>query len=211
VNHLDDDAELYVLGIIAPERAAEIEAHVASCETCRERVIAAEAAAAALAGALPPAPSEAATTERLRTTVGGSASRQRSWFAGAAAAAAVVLAATAAYEGSAAHAASSRLASTNTALLAMAASHFEHVSLTTPPGMVAKAIYARDGAWYYVVVSGAPPGGHVRVESGGTFRDVGALVPGTPATLFVRGVGRVAEIDITGPGDATVARGIPSY
>ncbi len=200
MNHLEDDAELYALGLIGPEREPEIEAHLAECGACRDRVIAAEAAAAALSSTIPAAPALASVTP-LR----------RRWTAGLAAAAAVALAATAAFEGSAAHTASLRLAATNTALLAMAGSHFEHVSLTTAtPGTVAKAIYARDGAWYYVVVSSAPPNAHVRVTSNGSARDVGTLTPGTPATLFVRGVGRVASIDVAA-GGTTVARGEPRY
>ncbi|MDB5070702.1 MAG: hypothetical protein JWM87_1813, partial [Candidatus Eremiobacteraeota bacterium] len=56
MNHLDDDAELYALGLTDRERDAEIEAHLTSCAQCRTRVAAAEEAAAALAAALPPMP-----------------------------------------------------------------------------------------------------------------------------------------------------------
>jgi hypothetical protein len=134
----------------------------------------------------------------------------RTWFAAAAAAAAVLFAATSAYEGAAAHAAARRLASTDTALLALASSHFEHVSLAGPPGLVAKAIYARDGAWYYIVAAGAPAGAHVRVRSAEGERDLGPLAAGTPATLFARGIGRVAAIDVTA-GAQTVAHAVPRY
>ena len=44
--HLDDDAELYALGLLDADRGAAIEAHLAACDDCRARVVAAEAAAA---------------------------------------------------------------------------------------------------------------------------------------------------------------------
>ncbi len=200
MNHLDEDAELYALGLIGPERAPEIEAHLAECATCRERVVVAEAAAAALSSTIPPLPAPAAV-----------APPRSRWLVGLSTAAAVALAVTAAFEGAAAHAAAAKLVATDTALLAMVGSHFEHISLTAgTSGTVAKAIYARDGAWYYVVVSNAPPNAHVRVGTGGSQRDLGALTPGTPATLFVRGVGRVATIDVDA-GATNVAHGEPKY
>jgi len=36
MNHLDDDAELYGLGLTEPERTPEIEAHLAECAVCRD-------------------------------------------------------------------------------------------------------------------------------------------------------------------------------
>ena len=59
MNHLDDDAELYALGLTDRERDAEIEAHLAACDACRARVVTAESAAASLAAALPPMPAVA--------------------------------------------------------------------------------------------------------------------------------------------------------
>lgn len=200
MNHLDDDAEAYALGLLGREREAGIEAHLAACAECRARVAAAESAAAALSAALPPLPHPRAGSRVARR------------FAAAAAAAAVVLGATTAYEANAARAASAQLARNDAALLALASSHFNHVSLDASPGVVAKAIYARDGAWYYVIVSNAPSGARVRVApaGGGPSRDLGALAAGTPATLFARGVGRVARIEVDAAG-AALAHGTPGY
>src|SRR5947209_2836719 len=111
MNHLDEDAELYALGLTEPERSAEIEAHVAACADCRDRVVAAEATAASLAATLPPMTA---------------AQRRSAWWARLATAAAVVFAAAAAFEGYAAHAAGAQLARTDVALSALAGSHFGH-------------------------------------------------------------------------------------
>jgi hypothetical protein len=194
MNHLDDDAELYALGLTERERDAEIEAHLAACEPCRARVVAAEEAAASLAAALPPAPAQP----------------RRAWWPALAAAAAVVFGVVAAGEGVVANSASTQLARTDVALTAIASSHFGHTTLTSDPGIVAKAIYARDGAWCYVVVTGAPRGAHVIVRRGATERDLGALDAGAPATLFVRDPGRPDAIELVANGRA-VAHGKPAF
>ncbi|HTD33842.1 MAG TPA: hypothetical protein VK665_09300 [Candidatus Elarobacter sp.] len=200
MNHLDDDAELYALGLTERERDAEIEAHLAACEPCRARVVAAEAAAASLAAALPPAPGT------VRRALAG-----RAWWPSVAVAASVVFGAVAATESFAAQSASARLARTDVALTAIASSHFGHTTLTSDPGVIAKAIYARDGAWCYVVASGAPRGAHVVMHRGTTARDLGALDPGAPATLFVRDPGRSDEIELVADGGHVVAHGKPAF
>ncbi len=195
MNHVDDDAELYALGLTERERGAEIEAHLAECATCRARVVAAEDAAAALAGALPPMPS---------------AGTRRGWMSSLAVAAAVVLAATAGYEGFVAHTVGAQLATTNVALSALAASHFGHTTLTSQPGVVAKAIYARDGAWCYVVVNGAPSGTHVLLRDGTQTIDEGALHAGMPSTLFIEHPGKSDRITLVANA-TTIAQGKPVY
>ncbi len=206
--HLDDDAELYALGLLEPERSAAVEAHLAACDPCLARVVAAEAAGAALAGALPAMPDAASAAS------GGarpSLPRARwSPLSGLAAAAALAFAATAAIEGVTAHAAATRLAATDSALLAIAGSHFNHVTLTSERGVVAKALYARDGAWCYVVAQGVAPGAHLVLRTGGAWRDAGTLDGTGPATVFVRGPGRVGEIEVVA-GDHVVAHGTPAY
>jgi anti-sigma factor RsiW len=210
MNHLDDDAELYALGLTERERDAEIEAHLAACEPCRARVVAAEAAAASLAAALPPAPATGAQPVRepaaVRRALAG-----RPWWPSVAVAASVVFGAVAATESLAAQSASARLARTDVALTAIASSHFGHTTLASDPGVIAKAIYARDGAWCYVVVSGAPRGAHVVMHRGTAARDLGALDPGAPATLFVRDPGRPDEIELVADGGRVVAHGKPAF
>jgi hypothetical protein len=193
--HLEDDAELYALGLTDPDRSPAIEAHLAACADCRARVVAAEAAAGSLAAPLPAAP---AARPRSRTP-----------FAFAAAAA-VVFASVAALEGVVAFDASAQSARTSTALLAVASSHFGHTTLTSPTGIVAKAIYARDGSWCYVIADGVPAGARVVLHRGAAARDAGTLAGSHPATLFVRGTGRVDDVAIVA-GGVTLARGTPAY
>ena len=195
MNHLDDDAELYALGLTDRERDAEIEAHLAECDACRARVVAAESAAASLAATLPPMPA---------------AAPRRTWWTSVAAAAAVVFAMTTAFEANTAHTATSDLNRTDGALVAIASSHFGHTTLTSDPGVVAKAIYARDGAWCYVIVTGAPRGAHVVMYRGATSRDMGELDGARPATLFVRNPGRPDRITVVAD-DRVVARGMPVF
>jgi anti-sigma factor RsiW len=195
VNHLDDDAELYALGLTERERDAEIEAHLATCDACRARVVAAESAAASLAATVPPMPA---------------ATPRRTWWAPVATAAAVVFAATTALQTASVQNASAQLARTDTALGAIASSHFGHTTLTSQPGVVAKALYARDGAWVYVVAENAPRGAHLVLRNGAASRDLGALDGGAPATLFVRAPGRADEISVVA-GDRVVAHGTPAY
>ena len=195
MNHLDDDAELYALGLTERERDAEIEAHLATCDACRARVVAAESAAASLAATVPPMPA---------------ATPRRTWWAPVATAAAVVFAATTALQTASVQNASAQLARTDTALGAIASSHFGHTTLTSQPGVVAKALYARDGAWVYVVAENAPRGAHLVLRNGAASRDLGALDGGAPATLFVRAPGRADEISVVA-GDRVVAHGTPAY
>ena len=195
MNHLDDEAELYALGLTDRERDAEIEAHLAACDACRARVVAAESAAASLAAALPPMPPAVA---------------RRAWWTTVATAAAVVFAATAAFEGTTAHTAATQLARTDAALGAIAASHFGHTTLTSDANVVAKALYARDGSWLYIVAENVPRGAHVVLRNGAARQDVGVLDAGAPATLFVRTPGRAAEISVLA-GDRIVAHGRPAY
>lgn len=167
-------------------------------------MVAAEEVGASLAAALPPMPA-AAPRARSRWTA-------RPWATLVATAAAVIFAVTAAIEGVAVHGASTRLAQRDTALIALAGSHFEHVSLTpvTSSNVVAKAIYARDGAWYYVIAENAGPNAHVVVRTGDQLHDAGTLGPTSPAALFVRNPGRVQEFQIVANG-TVVARAAPTY
>ena len=197
-DHLEDDAELYVLGAI-PEQRVVIERHLRVCAACTERVRVAEAAAAALAAALPLAP--AAVVPLARPTA-------RTWWPLATAAAVVLAVGGLAVTHE--RATDGQLARTDTALIAMAGAHFNHVTLAGRPGVIAKAIYARDGAWCYIVADGVPSGAHVVLTESGASHDLGVLEGQHPATLFVRAPGRAAEFAIVADGSVE-ARGIPQY
>src|SRR5437762_10072737 len=61
--------EELVLGRIAPAERAELEAHLATCDTCARRRTELESACAALAFALPPAPPRPMLRARLFASV----------------------------------------------------------------------------------------------------------------------------------------------
>ncbi|HTW84650.1 MAG TPA: hypothetical protein VMD91_11320 [Candidatus Sulfotelmatobacter sp.] len=198
-DHLGEDAELYALGMLS-DRREEIEAHLRMCATCTDRVRAAEEVGALLAATLPPVPGS--NVVRLRPRGG------RAWWPLALAAAFVLVVGgvDVVHE----RALGTHVAQTDTALLAMASAHFMHTTLAGRPGVIAKAIYARDGAWCYVVADGVPAGAHVVVTQHGARRDLGALAGTRPATLFVRRPGRVSEFAIVA-GTTVEASGIPGY
>lgn len=136
--------------------------------------------------------------------------RATRWAPLLATAAAVVFAATAAFEGYSAHSAQTQIARDDGALVAIAGSHFAHTTLISENGIVAKAIYARDGAWCYVVATGLHHGAHVVMHRNGGAHDLGALSGGHAASLFVQGAGRVNDITIVEDG-TVVAHGTPVY
>ena len=115
-----------------------------------------------------------------------------------------------AVETNAARTAATEAQRTDVALSAIASSHFGHTTLSSESGVVAKAIYARDGKWCYVVANGAPRGAHVVMHQGAATRDMGALSSGTPATLFVQNPGHADQITLVA-GNRVVAHGTPSY
>ncbi len=192
MNHLDDDAELHALGLTSPERAAEIEAHITECDACRARVVAAEAVAASLAATLPPIPVAAPS--------------RRPWWPALATAAAVIFAFAGVIEGNAARTADRETRRTSVALTAIASSHFSHATLVSERSVVAKALYARNGAWCYIIATGGPVGAHVVVHRGAAARDAGVMGPGAPSTLFIQDLGWADEVDVVA-GGRVVAHG----
>jgi hypothetical protein len=134
----------------------------------------------------------------------------RRWLPQLAAAAIVALAVSTAVETHAAYAARAQLARDDGALVAVAGSHFGHTTLSAQRGVSAKALYARDGTWYYVIAVDAPPGAHVVIRRGATTRDLGTLAGDHVATLFSSGGGRSDAIEIVS-GSAVVAHGTPAF
>jgi len=204
-DHLNEDAELYALGLTDLDRTSEIEAHLTECVPCRDRVIAAEAAAASLAATLPPMPDVAVSAAPPRASTAS-----RGWWAPLATAAAFLFAATAVVEGGLARSAGDRVQRTDVALTALASSHFGHTTLTSSPGVIAKVIYSRDGSWAYVVANGTPSGAHLVARESGTQHDLGPLDAGRPATLFVHQPGKADEFTVV-TGTTIIAHGKPMY
>lgn len=141
--HIGERAELYALGLLDLEESAEVDAHAAYCPQCLRQL------------------GEAEETV-LHLERGAEPLRRRphlpaAWIAVAAAFLIGLLpyAASLVREG----AASPADATHNAAVLAMVGSHFQHAQFVAavPGAPRAKAIYARDGAWLYVIVAGTHP------------------------------------------------------
>ena len=186
--HLDDEAELYPLGLLDDEERSRVELHVASCDVCARRVQQAEAAALSLASQL----SDAAPSERLKHRISGiaygtrrpPAFEQRFALAAAAVVALCILAL-----GWQTLSLRSHVSEQSTIMAAIVHSHFNHVAMTplSAQPVSAKILYARDRSWIYIVAD--KPGGALvaSAQTPAGERDLGDLSSaGDSAWLFVR-------------------------
>jgi hypothetical protein len=183
--HIGELAELYAIGALDEADRARVDAHVAVCPVCLRRVGEAEETLLALeAGVVTQVPPRRREL-RLANAESKLATLVRVGAALAAGIAIGVLTMVPAYQ---------RSREAQPALVAMVQSHFEHAPFvpvgngTAPP---AKAIYARDRSWLFIIVRGAKTYA-VDAVSGSTSRQLGVLHPsGLTSTLFVDA--RVAE------------------
>jgi hypothetical protein len=198
--HVEDLAELYALGLVETGERERIDAHIESCEACARALGRAEAAVLAMEEACSPASATA------RPPVGIAARRERPWLWGAigAAAAAAVLAAGASWENRRLETA---LARNDLALGAITRSHIRHSSFValTQDAPPAKALYAPDGAWLYVIIDRPHCACRVVVRTGTAERDLGEPQANrTTATLYVPRPGPIRSIALTRPDGTSV-------
>jgi len=150
MNHIDQEAELYALGLLDEDERARIDVHVATCIACAQRLGQAEAALTALVDA----------TTRL------SAARPPARWPLAVAAAFALASAALLEQNLGLHGA---LNADGALLAALVDSHFDHAQFASVHGPIAaKAIYERHGAWYEIVADGAPSWRVVFVRPDGT-------------------------------------------
>lgn len=140
--HVGDSAELYALGLLERDERDRVDAHIASCAACLRAVGDAEE-----------------TVLKLERGPISRATRRRAispfWVAVAAAFVIGFLPTIPILVQM--QRAQSIAAIRSAATLAMIESHFTHAQFTPlkPGAPSAKVIYARNGAWLYVIVSGA--------------------------------------------------------
>ena len=185
-SHLGEAAELYATGHLDAAEVAQVEAHAAQCDACLRRLGEAEETVLALERARKPLPPSFA-----RNVVPMPRRGISPWWLAPAIAAALILGMLVP-RGQGPH---------DTATLAMINGHFSHAQFAGT-GPKAKAVYARDRSWYYVIVAGS---GRYTVY-GVSDRDrlnLGVTVEsGSTSALFVRSKQRFDHLEILGAGAA---------
>lgn len=151
MNHIDQEAELYALGLLEDDERTRVDEHLRECIPCTVKVGEAEAAVAALID------STQVRRQRPRT-----ARWPLAVAAAFAIAAAGLLGQNVVLRGA--------LGTDGTLLATMVNSHFEHVQFKAPGGadLPAKAIYERHGNWYEILADGTPAWHVVFVRPDGT-------------------------------------------
>jgi hypothetical protein len=180
MNHIDDEADHYALGLLEDDERARVDAHLATCAACTERVGAAEAVVAGLIDATQRAPQ----------------ARMPRWpYAVAAAfalASGLLLGQNVFMRGA--------LDGDGTVLATLVNSHFDHAQFQTAAGapIGAKAIYERHGEWFEILVDGAPAWRVIFVRADGT-RDPalgGFARRGAASVLTATPAGRVRTVEL---------------
>lgn len=186
--HLDDDAELYPLGLLDDEERSRVELHIASCEVCARRVQQAEHVALSLASQLSDAAPTAGLRHRISEIAYGSA-RPPAFERRFAVAAAAVVALCVLALGWQTLSFRSHVSEQSTIMAAIVHSHFNHVAMTprSAAPVSAKILYARDRSWIYIVAD--KPGGALDATAttpSGKRLLGGLSSAGDSAWLFVR-------------------------
>jgi len=201
--HVDENAELYAIGALSDTERAAVDAHVATCASCAQRIGEAEETVAAMSVRQTAVPSQ--LDRRMRASF-APRSLPRSLYSLVAAALILGLLPSALLwqrdrDLNAIDATRQQAAS------AMVHSHFLHAPFTgmAPGAPAAKAIFARTGAWLYVIAT-TDRDYTVAVDDHGVRRDLGVLKgTGTERELFVAGPPKVKEVFLF-DGSRAVAR-----
>jgi hypothetical protein len=151
MNHIDQDAELYALGMLDDDERARVDEHLLACEACLVLVGNAEAAVAALID----------STQERRPK------QRRAWWPLAVAAAFAIAALGLLGQNLVLHGA---LSNDGALLATLIDSHFDHTQFQAVGGkeIAAKAIYERHGKWYEILADGTPAWHVVFVRPDGT-------------------------------------------
>jgi len=173
MNHIDQEAELYALGMLEDDERARVDEHIATCDACLQRIGAAEAAVTALVDV---------SQQRPQRTIAR-------WPLAVAAAFALATAGVLGQN----FLLRGELAGDGALLATMVNSHFDHAQFQTAQGaqIPAKAIYERHGKWYEILADGEPAWHVVFVRPDGTRdpaltnfarRGASSVLIATPAT-----------------------------
>jgi hypothetical protein len=184
--HIDEEAELYAIGLLAPAPRDRSDAHAAICDLCARRLGNASRAIANIVDA----------SQRR-------AERRPRWPLAVAAAFAVTSAVTV-QQNLALHGA---LGDDGRLLDTMVTSHFAHRQFTGPAGeeIDAKAIYDHHGAWFEILAAGEPEWNVILVAPDGSHTRVARFVKrGKASMAFFRAAHGVASIELQDAAGSTV-------
>lgn len=204
--HVGEDAELYALGELDELSRVRIERHAATCASCLRALGDAEATVLRLIeNDAMPGERPARLDRRIAFPPRGA--WRAPWIAAVAAAFVVGLlpwGATFFVHGTGDQAAQTQLAATD----AMLHGHFLHAQFAarTAGAPAAKAIYARDGSWIYVIVDAGQDSLKVALVTNGA-ATVEAAIPASQSarTAFLRPAGKVEKVELLDRSGATVA------
>lgn len=175
--HIGELAELYAVGTLDDGERARIDAHAAQCDACAAALGSAEGAVAALVTERTP---PASLDRRMRSAF-ALRPAWRNWAPLAAAAIVLAIVLPLWFTRPA------PAPSNAQAIVAMTNSHFTHAQFAAlvPSAPKAKLIYARTGAWWYVIAQTNRPYA-VAVRENGKLRRIGMLQPsGSAAQLYM--------------------------
>jgi len=183
--HLDENAELYALGALPDAERAAAEAHLTQCSACAQRVGIAEETLAELVVPRSPSPQLDRRAHALFLQRGGGA---RAFYPLVAAVLIVALLPAALFWQRDRDLRASD-AVNRQAVAAMIGSHFLHAQFvkTAADAPPAKAIFARDGAWLYVIAVTSrdltlSAGGRALGKLSGTGNERAIFIEHPPAT-----------------------------
>ncbi len=202
--HIDDDAELYALGALEASERETVDAHLATCDACTQRVADAERTVGALGSfawgsTVAPSPrSDARASVRWSVVAAvlaacfalalGFGLRERSSLA--------------------------TIETSDAAIVAtLATSHFAHTPFVAnvAGAPVAKVLYARDGSWLYVVVDAGGAWKLFGIAHGKPI-DFGPLASrGGSSILYVAPRVRTESLTLVTPDGTVVAHVRPAY
>ncbi len=204
--HVGVDAELYALGVLSEGERERVDAHLATCGECSRAVGKADLVALARADV---EWHESATLETRGTSPSRAGDARFSTFAKLTTAASLILFATSLQLGIRNHELVRSAHADDVALATLATSHFLQASFVPKTAGIAsaKAIYARDGAWTYVIVDGDADGWHVYAKIAGERVDLATLhARGEISTGFAEPSRRFDSLELQNATGDTVAR-----
>jgi hypothetical protein len=200
--HVNEDADAYAMGALSEIESARVAALAASCAVCAQRVGQAESLVAQLVMPVEPPPELA---RRIAGIVTPREKRRRRAGAVAVAAAFVVGLLPSIYLVPRTIESGKQTRAQSRVLASLVHSHFLHAPFVSisQGALGAKAIYARDGSWVYLVAD-APRALMVRTEPGD--KTIGTLQPdGNAASLYFTNTARIRAI-VLYDGSRAVAR-----